>query len=79
MAISEQTILDTARSGLAGRGRVVLAVSGGVDSMTLLDAASRVLDSADVLRRDFRSRHGIGGSHGRVARTEARRGPRRWL
>jgi tRNA(Ile)-lysidine synthase len=58
MGISEQTILDAARSGLARRGRVVLAVSGGVDSMTLLDAASRVLDASEILVATFDHRTG---------------------
>jgi tRNA(Ile)-lysidine synthase len=62
---SGQTILDAARSGLAGRGRVVLAVSGGVDSMTLLDAASRVLDASEILVATFD--HGTG----RAARAAA--------
>ena len=58
MPSAEKRILDATRSALAGRGRVVLAVSGGIDSMTLLDAARRVLGSAEIVVATFD--HGTG-------------------
>lgn len=58
MATSEQTILRAASAVLSGRGRVVLAVSGGVDSMSLLDAASRVANTGQLVVATFD--HGTG-------------------
>ena len=62
MAVAEKIVLDAARSALVGgrrgHGRVVLAVSGGIDSMTLLDAARRVLDPGEIVVATFD--HGTG-------------------
>lgn len=58
MATAEASILDATRAALAGRGRVVLAVSGGMDSMTLLDAGRRVLGSEEIVVATFD--HGTG-------------------
>src|SRR6185503_17549331 len=45
MATSDLAILDAVRSTLGTHPRVVLAVSGGLDSMSLLDAAARAVDA----------------------------------
>jgi len=58
MASAEASILEATRAALMGRGRVVLAVSGGMDSMTLLDAARRVLGSEEIVVATFD--HGTG-------------------
>ena len=41
-------IAQIARQALIGRGRLLLAVSGGLDSMVLLDAAARVVNRGDL-------------------------------
>jgi len=58
MPTAAPTILEAVRSALAERGRLVLAVSGGVDSMTLLDAAHRVPGVDDIVVATFD--HGTG-------------------
>jgi len=58
MATSDSPILHAVRSTLGGQPRVVLAVSGGLDSMSLLDAASRVVDSNKLVIATFD--HGTG-------------------
>jgi tRNA(Ile)-lysidine synthase len=55
---TEQEILHAVRHHLGGRGRVVLAVSGGLDSMSLLDAASRVTGADRIVVATFD--HGTG-------------------
>jgi len=47
---------------LNGRDRVLLAVSGGVDSMTLLDAASEVVDRARLAVATFDHRTGAAAT-----------------
>ena len=49
---------DRVEHHLEGRGRVVLAVSGGLDSMSLLDAASRVIVADQIVVATFD--HGTG-------------------
>jgi len=58
MTRSERNILDAVRLSLAGDRRVVLAVSGGLDSMSLLDAASRLVDGKNLVVATFD--HGTG-------------------
>jgi tRNA(Ile)-lysidine synthase len=56
----EARVQNSAASALAGRNRVVLAVSGGLDSMVLLDAVSRSLSApkSSVLVATFDHRTG---------------------
>lgn len=71
MVSTEQTLLEAVRSALAGRGRVVLAVSGGMDSMTLLDAARRVVGPEALAVATFD--HGTGeAARGAVQLVQAR-------
>ena len=58
MTSPDRAILEAVRSALTGRGRIVLAVSGGVDSMSLLDAAARVIDADRLVVATFD--HGTG-------------------
>jgi tRNA(Ile)-lysidine synthase len=69
----EARVLRAAASALDGRDRVVLAVSGGLDSMVLLDAISRSLSSprSSVLVATFDHRTGDHAS--RAARLVQRR------
>jgi tRNA(Ile)-lysidine synthase len=59
---TETTILDAVRQAGAeaggGGGRIVLAVSGGLDSMSLLDAANRVVAADRIVVATFD--HGTG-------------------
>ena len=55
---TEKEILHAVRHHLGARGRVVLAVSGGLDSMSLLDAASRVIAADRIVVATFD--HGTG-------------------
>jgi len=58
MATSDLAILDAVRSTLGAHPRVVLAVSGGLDSMSLLDAAARAVDADKLVIATFD--HGTG-------------------
>jgi tRNA(Ile)-lysidine synthase len=60
MSTVERTLLDAVRDDLARHDRVVLAISGGVDSMTLLDAARRVIEPGRIVVATFD--HGTGES-----------------
>jgi tRNA(Ile)-lysidine synthase len=52
------SIREMVRRSLGGRDTLVLAVSGGIDSMVLLDAASRVIESRRLVIAAFD--HGTG-------------------
>lgn len=54
------SILDRVRDRLGGLDRVIVAVSGGVDSMVLLDAAASVVDRARLVVATFD--HGTGAA-----------------
>lgn len=64
----EARVQRAAASALEGRGRVVLAISGGLDSMVLLDSVSLALSApkSSVLVATFD--HGTGGHASRAAR-----------
>lgn len=64
----EARVQRAAASALEGRGRVVLAISGGLDSMVLLDSVSLALSApkSSVLVATFD--HGTGSHASRAAR-----------
>jgi tRNA(Ile)-lysidine synthase len=72
-ADEEAGVLHAAASALEGREHVVLAVSGGLDSMVLLDAAARALKGrrSAILVATFD--HRTGPHSGRAARLVRRR------
>jgi len=61
----EARVKTAATSALHGRGRVVLAISGGLDSMVLLDAVSLMLSApkSSILVATFDHRTGNHASH----------------
>jgi tRNA(Ile)-lysidine synthase len=69
----EPRVQSAAASALQGRGRVVLAISGGLDSMVLLDAVSLSLSApkSSVLVATFD--HRTGNHASRAARMVARK------
>lgn len=59
----EAKVLNAARSALAGHERVVLAVSGGLDSMALMDAVAQLIGTrSSVLVATFDHRTGSHAS-----------------
>ena len=69
----EAGVLSAAASALSGRTRVVLAVSGGLDSMVLLDAAAATLSGpkSGMLVATFD--HGTGAHASRAAKLVQKR------
>jgi len=69
----EARVLDAAQSALDGRARLVVAVSGGLDSMVLLDAAASRLSGprSGVLVATFD--HGTGTHSSRAAKLVQKR------
>src|SRR5678815_5975016 len=69
----EARVKTAATSALHGRGRVVLAISGGLDSMVLLDAVSLSLSApkSSILVATFD--HRTGNHASRAARMVERR------
>ena len=55
-------VRDTVREALGGAGPWVIAVSGGIDSMCLLDAAASLLSPADLVVATFDHRSGAHSS-----------------
>jgi tRNA(Ile)-lysidine synthase len=75
----EATVLRAAASALEGRERLILAISGGLDSMVLLDAVARSLEShrPSILVATFD--HRTGNHASRAARLVQRQAEKRRL
>ena len=58
------SVRHAVRRAFGERGRLVLAVSGGVDSMVLLDAAARAVARARIIVATFD--HGTGDAASRA-------------
>lgn len=61
------TIRAAVRAALGGDGRIVLAVSGGIDSMVLLDAAAAVLERERLVVATFDHATGAAATHAAAA------------